>query len=154
MLYHEISLVSVYGLRGTLYVQKAGDEEGVSVQAEGPYEAKVAQDSWLRIYPEGQEPPIPVSPVPVHFHSDMIAGGTHLGTVDATVTMQFLTDSRPPAKARVSPRVRTRVPARARATVQITAPPGTRFELIGCHGLRKGPRGWRSMQGNSTFDIR
>ncbi len=154
MLYHEISLVSVYGLRGTLYVQNTGDAEGVSVQAEGPYEAKVAHDSWLRIYPEGQEPPILVPPVPIHFHRDMIAGGTHFGAVDATFTTQFLTDSRPGARARISPRVRTRASARARATVQITAPPGTRFELIGCHGLRKGPRGWRSMQGNSRFDIR
>lgn len=154
MLYHEISLVSVYGLRGILYVQEAGDAEGVSVQVEGPYEAKVADDSWLRIYPEGQEPPVPVSPVTVRYHKDMIAGGTHFGAVDATVTTRFLTDSLPRARARVSPRAGARVSAGAGATVRVTAPPGTGFELIGCHGLRKGPRGWRSMQGNSRFDIR
>ena len=60
MVYHGISLVSVCGLRGTLYVQRAEKSDGVSVQAEGPYEAKVVADSWLMIYPEGQEPQVPV----------------------------------------------------------------------------------------------
>ena len=141
MLYHDISLVSVYGLRGTLYVQRVGDAEGVSVQAEGPYEAKVADGSWLRIYPEGQEPPIPV-----RSHTEITAGGTHVGSVDATTKVRFLTGS--------GPRVRARASARVEAAVQITAPPGTRFELISCYGLHKGPRGWRSMRGNSRFDIR
>lgn len=146
MLYDDISVVSVYGLRGTLYIQKAQAAEGVSVQTEGPYEAKVADDSWLRIYPEGQEPPIPADSIRVHSHNDITADGTHVGSVDATTTVRFLPSS--------GPRARTRGPARVRATVQVTAPPGTRFELLGCHGLRKGPRGWRSMRGNSRFDIR
>ena len=36
--------------------RKARDADGVSVQTTGPYEAKVAGDSWLVIGPEGHEP--------------------------------------------------------------------------------------------------
>jgi hypothetical protein len=146
VLYHDISLVSVYGLRGTLHVQKVQDAEGVSVETEGPYEAKVAEDSWLRIYPEGQEPPLPPSSVTVRSQSDITAGGTNFGSVDATTAVGFLPRSGPRTRARISPR--------AKATVRITAPPGTRFELIGCQGVWKGTRGWRSMLGYRQFDIR
>ena len=144
MLYRDICLVTVLGLRGTLHIQGVADADGVSVQTEGPYEAKVADGSWLVIYPEGQEPPIPArsrANVPV------TAGRTNVGSVDVTAKARFLTDS--------VPRVRPRAPLRAKATVRITAPPGTRFELIGCHGVRKGPRG-RShfMHGKCRFDIR
>jgi len=144
--YHDISLVSIYGLRGTLYIQKARDADGVSVQTEGPYEAKVAEESWLRIYPEGQEPPIPGKSVSVKSHDEITADGVHVGSVDTATTVRFLSGP--------GPRVRARVSARVKATVQITAPPGTTFELISCQGVRKGPRGWRSMRGNSRFDLR
>ena len=149
MLYHDICLVSIFGLRGTLYVQEVGDGKGVSVQVEGPYEAKVYDERWLAIYPEGEEPLITdwfCANVP------MTAGRTHGGSVDVTARAQLLTDS----VARSVPRVRTRASVRVKATVRITAPPGTRFELIGCRGLRKGPRG-RShfMQGKcQRFDSR
>lgn len=146
MLYHDISVVSVYGLRGTLYVQTVEDADGVSVQTEGPYEAKVADESWLRIYPEGREPPIPGHSARLHTHDDITAQGTHVGSVDATTSVRFLSVSRP--------RVRARVRVRTRATVHITAPPGTTLELISCDGVRKGPRGWRSMRGDSRFDLR
>jgi hypothetical protein len=147
VLYHDICLVSVFGLRGTLHVQEAGDAEEVSVQADGPYEAKVYDGRWLAIYPEGQEPQITewfCANVP------MTAGRTHVGSVDVTAKAQFLGDPVP----RTPPRARTRASVRAKATVRVTAPPGTRFELIGCQGLRKGPRG-RShfMQRNCRFDI-
>jgi hypothetical protein len=144
MLYHDIGLVSVLGLRGTLHVQEAGKAEGISVQVEGPYEAKVADGGWLIIYPEGQEPTIPAR---VGGNVPVTAGRTHIGSVDATARARFLTDS--------VPRVRTRASVRVKATVRITAPPGTRFELIGCQGVRKGPRG-RShlMRGKCRFDIR
>ena len=147
MLYHDICLVSVLGLRGTLHVQEAGDAEGVSVQAEGPYEAKVYDGGWLAIYPEGQEPLITewlCANVP------MTAGRTHVGSVDVVARAQFLGDSVP----RPAPPVKPRASVRTKATVRITAPPGTRFELIGCQGLRKGPRG-RShfMQRDCRFDI-
>lgn len=157
MLYHDISVVSVYGLRGTLYIEKDQDADGVSVQAEGPYEAKVADESWLRIYPEGQEPPIPGPSIGLRTHDDITAQGTHLGSVDATTSVRFLTGPGRRVRDRVpaSRRVRARVPARVRrATVQITAPPGTTLELISCYGVRKGPRGWRSMRGTSRFDLR
>src|SRR6266536_2688384 len=140
MLYHGISRVSVLGLRGTLYVQKVRNAEGVSVQTEGPYEAKVADGSWLMIYPEVQEP------ILLRSHTDLTSGRTHVGSVDVAARARFLTDSRP--------RVRARASASAEATTRITAPPGIRFELVGCYGRRKGPRGWRSMRGNSWFDIR
>jgi hypothetical protein len=141
VLYHGISLVSVFGLRGTLYVQKAGTAEGVSVQIEGSYEAKVADGSWLRIYPEGQEPPIPV-----RSHTDITHGRTHVGSVDVTARARFLTGS--------GPRVRARASARVKATVRVTAPPGTRFELLRCYGRRKGPRSsWHLMRGNRRFVI-
>lgn len=146
MLYHDISLVSVYGLRGTLYIERVRDADGVSVQTEGPYEAKVADDSWLRIYPEGQEPPMPSPSIRVRSHDDITTQGTHVGSLDATTTVRFLTGP--------GSRIRGRNPARAQGAVRITTPPGIRLELIGCHGLRKGPRGWRSMRGNSQFDIR
>lgn len=150
MLYHDISVVSVYGLRGTVYIQKDQDADGVSVQAEGPYEAKVADESWLRIYPEGQEPPVPGPSIAVRTHDDITAQGTRLGSVDATTSVRFLTGPGQRIRARLPARER----ARARSTVQITAPPGTTFELIGCHGALKGPRGWRSMRGTSRFDLR
>lgn len=151
MLYRDIALVSVYGLRGTLHVQKGQDVEGVSVETEGPYEAKVADDSWLRIYPKGQEPPLPPDSITVRSQDDITAGGTNLGAVDATTAVGFLPRPRsgPRTRARISPRV-----PRAKATVRITAPPGTRFELIGCQGVWKGPRGLRSMMGYRQFDIR
>lgn len=143
MLYPEIGLVSVLGMHGTLLVQEDADADGVTVQIKGPYEAKVTDDCWLFIYPEGHEPPVSAQ---TRANVPITSGRTHLGSVDGTARAQFLTDS--------VPRVRTRASMRVKATVRITAPPGTRFELIGCHGLRKGPRGWRSMQGNSRFDIR
>lgn len=147
MLYHDVCMISVFGLRGTLHVQEDGDAEGVSVQAEGPYEAKVYDGRWLAIYPEGQEPQIIdwlCANVP------MTAERTPVGSVDVIAKAQLLTDSPP----RSVPRVRTRASVRAKATVRITAPPGTRLELIGCHGLRKGPRGrLHFMQRNCRFDI-
>lgn len=151
MLYHDISLVSVYGLRGTLHVQKVQDAEGVSVETEGPYEAKVAEESWLRIYPEGQEPPLPPGSLTDRSQSDISAGGTHFGSVDATTAVGFLPRSGPRTRARTS---RARTSPRVKATIRITAPPGTRFELIGCQGVWKGPRGLRSMTGYRQFDIR
>ena len=140
MLYRDISLVSVLGLHGTLYVQRVGDAEGVSVQTEGPYEAKVVADTWLMIYPEGQEPQFPHQ-----FHTDITTGQTHVGSVDVAAKVRFLTDSRPRMRARTSVRVQA---------VQITAPPRTKFELVSCYGRRKGPRGWRLMRGNDRFDTR
>jgi len=77
MLYRDISLVSIFGLHGTLYVQRVGDAEGVSVQTEGPYEAKVVAGTWLMVYPEGQEPQFPQQ-----FHTDITSGRTHVGSVD------------------------------------------------------------------------
>lgn len=134
MLYHDVCLVSVFGLRGTLHVQEDGDAEGVSVQVEGPYEAKVYDDRWLAIYPEGEEPLITDW---FCAHVPMTAGRTHVGSVDVIARAQFLMDS----VTRPVPRVRTRASLRVKATVRITAPPGMRFELVGCRGLRKDPRG-------------
>ena len=141
MLYRDISLVSIFGLRGTLYIQRAREAEGVSVQTEGPYEAKVVGDTWLMIYPEGQEPQFPHQ-----FHTDITTGRTHVGSVDVAAKVHVLTDS--------SPRVRARSSVRVQAAVQITAPPRTKFELVGCYGMRKGPRGWRLMRGDDRFDTR
>lgn len=145
MLHHDISRVSIVGLRGTLYVQKAENAEGVSVQTEGPYEAKVVDGSWLIIHPEGQEPRI-TRPLVRQSHTDMIAEGVHFGSVDAEAKVRFLTGSGPRRRARAS--------ARARATVRITAPLSTTFELVSCYGVCKGPRGWRLMRGNSRSDTR
>ena len=141
MVYHDISLVSVCGLRGTLYVQRAENADGVSVQAEGPYEAKVVADSWLMVYPEGQEPQ-----VPARFRAEITAQRTHIGSVDVTAQARPLISARP--------RMRPRDPARGKAVVRITAPPGTKFELVRCDGMRKGPRGWHFMRGKDRFRIR
>ena len=141
MVYHNISLVSICGLRGTLYIQRAKNMDGVSVQTEGPYEAQAIGDSCLMIYPEGQEPQFPV-----RFRTDITAQRTHVGSVDVTAKVRSLTDARP--------RARPRAPARVPAAVRITAPPRTKFELIGCHGMRKGPRGWHFMRGKDRFYIR
>jgi hypothetical protein len=140
MLYRDISLVSIFGLHGTLYVQRVGDAEGVSVQTEGPYEAKVVADTWLMIYPEDQEPQFPH-----RFHADIATGHTRVGSVDIAAKVHFLTDSRPRMRARTSVRVQA---------VKITAAPRTKFEPISCYGMRKGPRGWRLMRGNDRFDTR
>jgi hypothetical protein len=140
MLYRDISVVSIFGLHGTLYVQRVRDADGVSVQTEGPYEAKVVADTWLIIYPEDQEPQFPQ-----RFHADIATGHTHVGSVDIAAKVHFLTDSRPRMRVRTSVRVQA---------VQITAPPRTKFELISCYGMRKGPRGWRLMRGNDRFDTR
>jgi hypothetical protein len=143
-MYHDISLVSVLGLRGTLHIQEAEDADRVSVETDGPYETKVADGGWLIIYPEGQEPSIPAR---VDGNVPITAGRTQLGSVDVIAHAQFLTD--------LVPRTRTRASKRVKATVWITAPPGTRFELIGCQGLRKGPYGHSHlMRGTRRFDIR
>jgi hypothetical protein len=141
MVYHDISLVSVCGLRGTLYVQRAKNADGVSVQTEGPYEAKAIADSWLMIYPEGQEPQ-----VPARFRTEITAQRTHVGSVDVTAKARSLIDARPS--------MRPRDTARGQAVVRITAPPGTKFELVRCDGMRKGPRGWHFMRGRDRFRIR
>jgi len=141
MSYHDISLVSVCGLRGTLYVQRAENADGVSVQAEGPYEAKVVADSWLMIYPEGQEPQ-----VPVRFRTEITAQRTHVGSVDVSAKVRSLIEARP--------RMRPRDPPRGQAVVRMTAPPGTKVELVRCEGMRKGPRGWHFMRGKDRFRIR
>lgn len=150
MPYRDISLVSIIGLRGTLYVQKIEDADGVSVQTEGPYEAKVVDEAWLMIYPEGQEPQSP------HLsHTDITFGQTHVGSVDVTARMHFLAGSRPRTRTvRMRARTPVRAQVRAQAAVHITAPPKTRFELISCHGKRKGPRGWHIMRGNDRFTTR
>lgn len=141
MLYPGISLVSIFGLHGTLFVQRVRNAEGVSLQIEGPYEADVANDSQLIICREGQE-----SLIPRRFRTDLAIGGTRVGALDVIARVQFLTEPYPRISARVS--------AGAQDTVRITAPRGTRFELIGCYGLRKGPFGRRFMRGNSRFDAR
>jgi hypothetical protein len=143
MVFHDISLVSICGLYGTLYVQRAKDADGVSVQAEGPYEAKAVGDSCLMIYPEGQEPQFPV-----RFSTDITAERTHIGSVDITARLGSLTDSAARVRRRASARVQ------AEAAVRITAPPHTKFRLVRCHGMRKGPRGWHFMRGNDRFLIR
>jgi hypothetical protein len=137
----DISLVSIFGLHGTLRVQKVGIEEGVSVQTEGPYEAKVVDDSWLMIYPEGQEPQFPH-----RSHTALTFGRTHVGSVDVAARVKWLTGS--------AVRTRVRTPAKVLATVRITAPRGTKFELIRCDGMRKGPYNWHFMRGNDRFHIR
>jgi hypothetical protein len=153
MRYHDISQVSILGLHGLLHVQEAGNAEAVSVQIDGPYEVKVADGSCLLIYPEGQEPPIsrrPRSDIAAvsgnlrRYLTDTTIGWTHVGLVDATVNIQLLAGSGLPVK--------TRVPARSQAIARITAPPGTKFQLMSCYGLRKGLRGWHIMEGDSRFD--
>lgn len=141
MSYHDVSLVSIFGLHGTLYVQKAGNDEGVSVQTEGPYEAKVIDGCWLMVYHEDQEPQIPH-----RTHADLTCGRTHVGSVDVAARVRWLADS--------AARTRVRVPAKVQATVRITAPRGTKFELIRCDGMRKGPYGWHFMRGRDRFHIR
>ncbi len=141
MLYRGITLVSVVGLRGTLYIKKARDADGVSVETTGPYEVQVAGESWLVVCPEGHE----LVPA-VRSASAITAEGTHVGSVEVTASVQF--------GGRPGPRRSTRASSRAKATVRITAPPGASFELIGCHGVRKGPGGWRFIDGTSRFTIR
>ena len=141
MVYHDISLVSICGLRGTLYVESAENMDGVSVQTEGPYEAKEVADSWLMIYPEGQEPQFPL-----RSHTDITTQRTHVGSVDVTAKVRSLITDAPAHQARA--------PVRVPAVVRITAPPSTRFELVRCHGMRKGPRGWHFMRGKDRFHIR
>jgi len=77
----------------------------------------------------------------------MTAERTHIGSVDVTARVRSLTGSRP----RMSPRDNS---ARVHAAVRITAPPNTRFRLVRCQGMRKGPRGWHFMRGNDRFKIR
>ena len=83
-------------------------------------------------------------PIFRQYHTDITIGQSSVGSVDTTVKTQFLTDS--------GPLMKTRAPARFQAIARITAPPGTRFELIGCYGLCKDLRGWRYMEGDSRFD--
>lgn len=141
MLYRDINHVSVVGLRGTLYVEKSAAAKGVTVEADEPYETQLADDSWLVIAPEGHEPAhLRRSSTPI------TAEGTHVGSVDVTAHMQVGT--------RRVRRTRVRGPARAKATVRIAAPPNTKIELTGCHGLRKGPGGWHFMEGSCRFTTR
>lgn len=141
MLYRDISLVSISGLRGSLHVHRARDAQGVSLQSEGPYEAKVVDGTCLMIYPEGEEPQ---SPQQFTSHTDLIAGQTHVGSVDVAATVRFLTDSRPGSRGPAS--------ARAEAAIHITAPPRTKFELTRCHGMRNGPHGRHLMRGEDRFN--
>jgi hypothetical protein len=142
MPYRDIALVSIYGLHGTLYVEKAGNDEGVSVQAEGhEVKVKVVDGSWLTIYPEGQELEIRRAA-----HTEITAWGTHIGSVDVTARMRWLTDSRPQVRARTS--------AGVQAAIHMTAPTGTQVELIDCYGLLKYARGWHRVRGSGRFGIR
>ena len=138
MPYRDISLISIYGLRGLLYLEEAGTADGVSAQVEGPYEAKVVRGSWLRVYPEGQE-------LQVHRASriGITAAETHLGWMDVTVRIGFLTDSAQPARICTSPDTQ--------AVMRIAAPPGTEFELVDCRGAVKDSRAWHSMEGSCRF---
>ena len=140
MSYHDISLISIYGLQGTLFLQKAGNAEGVSVQTEGPYEVKAVDGSWLRIYPEGQE-------LQIHraCRSDLTAWGTYVGSMDVAARIRFLTDSGSPT--------RTPTSAGIQAVIRVAAPAGTEFELVNCYGLLKDSRDWHSMRGSARFDI-
>jgi hypothetical protein len=144
MLYRDITQVSVVGLRGTLYIEKARDADGVLVQATGPYEAKAAGDAWLVICPEGDEPATPVPAAGAE--TPVTDGGTQVGSVDVTARVH--------SGARPAPRRRARALARAKGTVRIMAPPGTGVELVGCRGVRKGPGGWRFMDRTCRFAIR
>lgn len=141
MPYRDIALISIYGLHGTLYVQKTGNAEGVSVQAEG-HEVKVVTDgSWLKVYPEGQELQLYRSA-----RTEITAWGTQIGAVDVSARMRWLTDP--------GPQVRARTSAGVRATIRITAPPGTQVELIDCHGLLTDSRDRLRMRGSGRFCIR
>ncbi len=140
MPYRDVSLISIYGLRGILYLEEAATAEGVSAQIEGPYEATVVHGSWLKIYPEGQELEIPRAS-----RIGITAAQTHLGWIDVTVRIGFLTDSVPPARIGTSPGTQ--------AVMRIAAPPGTEFELVDCHGVLKDSRAWHSMQGSCRFGI-
>jgi hypothetical protein len=144
MLYRDITQVSVVGLRGTLYIEKTRDADGVLVQATGPYEAKAAGDAWLVICPEGYEPATPVPAAGAE--TPVTVEGTQVGSVDVTARVH--------SGARPAPRRRARASARAKGTVRITAPPGTGVELVGCRGVRKGPGGWRFMDRTCRFAIR
>ena len=141
MPYRDISLISLYDLHGTLYIQKDGNMEGVSVQIEGSYETDVVDGSWLKIYPEGQD-------LQIHraARTDIAAWGTHVGSVDVTARMRWLTDSRPQVRARTS--------AGVQAAIHMTAPTGTQVELIDCYGLLKYARGWHRVRGSGRFGIR
>ena len=98
MPYRDIALVSIYGLHGTLYVEKAGNGEGVSVQAEGPeVKVKVVDGCWLQICPEGQELVIRRAA-----RTEITAWGTQRGAVDVITRMRWLTDSGPQVRARTS----------------------------------------------------
>jgi hypothetical protein len=141
MPYRDIALVSIYGLYGTLYVEKAGNGEGVSVQAEGPeVKVKVVDGCWLQICPEGQELEIRRAA-----RTEITAWGTQLGAVDVITRMRWLTDS--------GPQVRARTSAGGQAAIRMTAPPGTQVELIDCYGLVKYARGWHRVRGSGRFGI-
>jgi hypothetical protein len=141
MPYRDITLVSIYGLHGTLHVHRAENAEGVSVQAVGPYEAKVVDGTWLKIYPESQELEVRRAS-----RTDITAGGALVGSVDVSFRMRLLTDSGPHPRSRAS--------AGAQTAIWITAPPGTKVELTDCHGLLRYSRGRRIMPGSGRFDIR
>ena len=93
------------------------------------------------IYPEGQEPQFPL-----RSHTDLTTGREHVGEVDVAANVQWLADA--------AARTRVRDPAKLQAAVRITAPRGTKFELIRCDGMRKGPYSWHFMRGNDRFQIR
>ena len=142
MPYRDIAVVSIYGLHGTLYVEKAGNADGVSVQAEGcEIKVKVVDGSWLKVYPEGQELDIYRTA-----RTEITAWGTHIGSVDVIARIRWLTDSGPQVKARTS--------AGVQAAIQIAVPRGTKVELIDCYGLLKHARDWYRMRGSSRFGIR
>lgn len=140
MRYRDINKVTVVGLRGTMYVETARDTNDVSIQTDGPYEAQAVGNSEVMIYPEGQEPGSLLEG-----STDITTGGTHVGSVEATTSVQF---------GGHSPLVKARASASVRATVRVMAPPNTSLELIRCRGLRKGPRGWHFMQGTSRLTVR
>lgn len=140
MRYRDISVISVYGLRGIIYLEEAGNAEGVSVQVDGPYEAKVVHGSWLTIYPEGQE-------LEVYRASriGITAAQTHLGLIDVTARIRFLTDSTPHASIGTSPGTQ--------AVIRLAAPPGTELDLVDCYGVLRDARAWHSMEGSCRLDI-
>ena len=136
-MYRDITLINIFGLRGTLYVETAPRSKTVSVQCTGRFEYKEVAGNQLLVFPKGQEPQ-PLTP-----EQQARARGA-----SSVIQVQFGMEDRPRAiRQHRSPRRQVR----SRAVVRIKCPPGVEVKLFDCWGARKVGRGWRMMRGDQRF---
>ena len=113
-MYRDITLINIFGLRGTLYVETAPRSKTVSVQSTGRFEDKEVAGNQLLEFPKGQEPQ-PLTP-----EQQARARGA-----SSVIQVQFGMEDRPRAIRLACRRALASAPT-ARCAPMLRAPPPCR----------------------------